>query len=55
MSPISETNIRENAAVNPDFAIAPKTEEGDPFAKMINEYTKAHPTNTKAIEAGYGS
>lgn len=52
MSPISETKINVNAAVNPDFAIAAKIDEGPPLTKAISEKTKAHPNSTKAIERG---
>lgn len=52
LSPISETNIKENAAVKPDFAIAAKSVEG-PFMKVISENTKAHPHSTRAIERRY--
>lgn len=52
LSPISETNINVNAAVNPDFAIAARTDEGPPFTKAISENTSAHPNSTKAIERG---
>ena len=53
MSPISETNINEKAAVKPDFAIAAKIDEGPPFTKAISEYTKAHPNSTEARERRY--
>lgn len=52
MSPISETNIKENAAVNPDFAIAATSVEGPPFTKAIRENTMAHPSSTRATERG---
>jgi hypothetical protein len=52
LSPISETNINVNAAVNPDFAIAARTDEGPPLTKAISENTRAHPNSTKAIETG---
>ena len=52
MSPISETNINVNAAVNPDFAIAARTDEGPPFKKVISENTRPHPNSTRAIETG---
>lgn len=51
LSPISETNINENAAVNPDFANASKSVEG-PFAKAMSENTEAHPNSTRAIARG---
>lgn len=54
LSPISETNINENAAVKPDFAIAARTNVGPPFTKAINENTKPHPKSTRAIDTGYG-
>ena len=53
LSPISETNINEKAAVKPDFAIAAKIDEGPPFTNAISEYTKAHPNSTEAIERRY--
>lgn len=52
LSPISETNINVKAAVNPDFAIAARTDEGPPFKKAISENTRAHPNSTRAIEIG---
>lgn len=52
LSPISETNMSVNAAVNPDFAMAAKSDEGPPLPNTINEYTKAHPISTRAIERG---
>lgn len=52
LSPISETNINMNAAVNPDFAIAAKIDEWPPFTKAINEKTKAHPNSTMAMDRG---
>lgn len=52
LSPISETNINEKAAVNPDFATAAKIDEGPPFTKAISENTKPHPISTSAIERG---
>lgn len=52
LSPISETNINENAAVKPDLANAPKIDEGVPFVKDITEKTNAHPQSTRAIERG---
>lgn len=55
LSPISETNINENAAVKPDFAIAAKIDEGPPFTKATSEYTKAHPQSTETRERTYGS
>lgn len=52
LSPISETNINVNAAVNPDFAIAAKIDEGPPFTKAANEKSKAHPNRTTAMDRG---
>ena len=52
LSPISETNINVNAAVNPDFAIASRIAEGPPLKKAIRENTRAHPDSTRAIEIG---
>lgn len=52
LSPISETNINENAAVKPDFAIAARTALGPPFTKAISENTKVHPTSTIATDRG---
>lgn len=52
LSPISDTNISENAAVKPDFENAVKIDEGPPFTKAISENTKAHPHSTRAIERG---
>lgn len=52
LSPISETNINENAAVNPDLANAAMSDEGPPFVKAINENTNEHPQSTRAIERG---
>lgn len=52
MSPISETNIKENAAVKPDFAIAAKSVEGPPFTKAIRKKTKAHPSSTRPTDRG---
>lgn len=54
LSPISETNINENAAVKPDFAIAAITDVGPPFTKAINENTKPHTKSTRATDTGYG-
>lgn len=48
LSPISETNIKENAAVKPDFAIAGKTDEG-PFVKRRSRNTNVHAPSTRAI------
>lgn len=53
LSPISETNINENAAVKPDLALAAKSDEG-PFMKAMSENTKAHPHSMRAIERRYG-
>lgn len=55
LSPISETNINENAAVKPDLAIAAKIDEGPPFTKAMSEYTKAHPQSTETRDRTYGS
>lgn len=52
LSPISETNINVNAAVNPDFAIASRIKEAPPFKKAISENTRAQPDSTRAIEIG---
>jgi hypothetical protein len=52
LSPISETNINVNAAVNPDLAIAAKIDEGPPLRKAISENTKVHPSSTIAIDRG---
>lgn len=52
LSPISETNIKENAAVKPDFAIAAKIVEGPPLTKAIRENSKPHPSRTRATERG---
>lgn len=49
LSPISEINIKENAAVKPDFASAGKIDEG-PFFKIIsNKNAKVHEQSTRAI------
>lgn len=48
LSPISETNINENAAVKPDFASAGKTDVG-PFLKRISKNAKVHEHSTMAI------
>lgn len=52
MSPISETNINEKAAVNPDFAIAAKADDDPPFPKAISENSKAHPNSTRTTDKG---
>lgn len=52
LSPISETNMSENAAVKPDFENAVKLNGGHPFAKAISENTIAHPHSTRAIDRG---
>lgn len=50
MSPISETKIKENAAVKPVFAIAAKIVEGPPLTKAIRENSSPHPSRTRATE-----
>lgn len=52
LSPISETNINENAAVNPDFENAAMSDDGPPFVKAITENTNEHPHSTRAIARG---
>lgn len=52
LSPISDTNINKNAAVNPDFENASKSDEGPPFTNATSENTKAHPNSTRAMERG---
>lgn len=52
LSPISETNINVNAAVNPVFAIAANIDEGPPFVNIMRQNAKAHPNSTIAIEKG---
>lgn len=53
MSPISETNIKEKAAVNPDLASAGKNEDG-PFVKTTSRNTKADAERARAIARGKG-
>ena len=52
LSLISDTNISENATVNPDFAIAAKIEDGPPFTKAMSENNRPHPKSTRAIATG---
>lgn len=50
LSPISETNISEKAAVKPDFATAARTEDGPPLRNVIRENTKPQLSSTSATD-----
>lgn len=51
LSPISETNINVNAAVNPDFARAATSAEGPPLKETISENNNVHPRRIPAIDS----
>lgn len=53
LSPISETEIKVKAAVNPDLATASITVDGPPFRETISANATALTTSTPAIESGY--
>lgn len=51
MSPISETKIKVNAAVKPDFASAFTSAEGPPFKKTTSEDAIVHTSSILAIDS----